>query len=220
MTIGSPAWIDLIVSGAAQLGIMVSAAQAQAFALHGKALIQWNRKTNLTAIVDPEQLAVKHFLDAIAPLAHIPDQGSLIDVGTGGGFPGLPLKILRPKQPMTLIDGVRKKITFIKGMIRRLGLSDITALHARAEALGQMDDHRGRYAAVVCRAVADPDAVARMTEGLLAPRGRIIVYQGPNAPALSAPIDEHRPVDTRRRTVVAYRLPFTEDGRKVVILHG
>ena len=182
MKLGSDAWKHLITSGAAQMGIEVSADQVEAFALHARELVLWNRKTNLTAIVDPQQLAVKHFLDAIAPLPHIPNQGALIDIGTGGGFPGIPLKVMRPDQPMTLIDSSRKKISFVKHIIRQLGLQKIEALHTRAQSLVLTDDHRGRYHVIVSRAVAEPAAILEIASGLPAPGCRIIIYQGPNTP--------------------------------------
>ena len=128
MQIGSDLWRQLIVKGAAEYDIDVTPLQADQFARHAGLLLEWNRKINLTAIVDPVQVAVKHYLDALIPLTHIPHDGPLLDVGTGAGFPGLVLKIMRPDQPMALIDGSRKKISFIKTIIRQLGLPQIEAI--------------------------------------------------------------------------------------------
>jgi hypothetical protein len=114
MTPQSSEWKKMVLRGARQLGIVLTPGQLDCFAQHATLLLEWNRKINLTAIVDPAEMAVKHYLDAIAPIKHIPLQGHLLDIGTGGGFPGIPLKVMRPDQPMTLIDGVRKKISFVK----------------------------------------------------------------------------------------------------------
>ena len=132
MQIGSQEWTAMLSEGAARMGLTVRPAQAAQFATHARLLLEWNRKINLTAITDPTQVAVKHYLDAIAPLDHIPPGGRLLDIGTGGGFPGIPLKVMRPDQPMTLIDGVRKKVNFVKHVIRALRLNRIEALHTRA----------------------------------------------------------------------------------------
>jgi 16S rRNA (guanine527-N7)-methyltransferase len=214
MQVGSEQWRQLIISGAAQLDIAVTTAQAQAFARHARELIHWNRKINLTAIVDPRQLAIKHFLDAIAPLAWIPDKGALIDVGTGGGFPGIALSIMRPHQPMTLIDGSRKKISFVKHLIRLLVLENVQALQTRVEVLSRQETNKGRFQTVVCRAFADPSAVVRMTKDLLAPQGKILVYQGPNTNLDFTPEDFDKDCKSE---VIEYRLPFSEDPRKLVI---
>ena len=218
MKIGSDAWLQVIISGAAQMGIEVSADQAEAFALHARELVLWNRKTNLTAIVDPQQLAVKHFLDAIAPLPHLPSQGALIDIGTGGGFPGIPLKVMRPDQPMTLIDSSRKKISFVKHIVRQLGLQNIEALHTRAQSLALTDDHRGRYHVVVSRAVAEPAAIMEIASGLPAPGCRIIIYQGPNTPETQETEAADPQAGPLHCQTIDYRLPILNDRRKLVIL--
>lgn len=216
MQVGSQQWRQLIISGAAQLNITVTTAQARTFALHARELVLWNRKINLTAIVEPSQLAIKHFLDAIAPLAWIPQQGELIDVGTGGGFPGIPLKIMRPHQPMLLIDSSRKKISFVKHLIRELNLKAVQALQTRAEELSHREAFRGRFQSVVCRAFADPAKVIAMTKDFLAPQGKIVVYQGPNADLDFNPGDFD---ENCKSEIIEYRLPVFDDPRKLVVFH-
>ncbi|MEJ2661048.1 MAG: 16S rRNA (guanine(527)-N(7))-methyltransferase RsmG [Desulfobacteraceae bacterium] len=224
MEIGSPGWLDIIMQGAAQMGLTVTADQARQFALHGRYLLEWNRRINLTAITEPEDVAAKHFLDAIAPLAHLPGRGCLLDIGTGGGFPGLPLKVMMPELSMTLIDGVRKKVNFVKYVIRQLELENIQALQARAEALGRDKSFMGGFQIIVCRALADLDKLLDLAVPLLAPGGRIIAYQGPqgNGPSTA---EAHSACLTRgeRRfnaTAYHYRLPFLGDSRCVTILES
>jgi 16S rRNA (guanine527-N7)-methyltransferase len=224
MEIGSSTWLDNIVEGASQMGLTVTPGQAHQFALHGRSLLEWNRKINLTTITKPEEIAVKHFLDAIAPLDHLPAHGTLLDIGTGGGFPGLPLKVMRPDLSMTLIDGIRKKVNFVKYTIRQLGLQDIQALQVRAEDLGCDAQYAGRFDIIVCRALADLDNLLDLAVPLLARQGRIIAYQGPrySGPALEdgdgaiLSHDAHR----FRNSVHDYRLPFIGDARSITILQS
>jgi 16S rRNA (guanine527-N7)-methyltransferase len=222
MEIGSGKWIDTVLDGAAQMGLKISPLQAAQFGRHGQLLMEWNRKINLTAITDPTQVAVKHFLDAIAPLNHIPSEGRLMDIGTGGGFPGIPLKIMRPSQAMTLIDSVRKKVNFVKSVIRQLDLDQIEALHTRAEDLRLHSAHAHSYAVIVCRALADLNAVVQMAIPLLADDGSVVVFHGPRG-ASQYPDDLFTVVLKDRIyqfqvLTFAYQLPLTGDSRSVTIL--
>ena len=219
MEIASGKWRALISQGAAAFGLTVSDPQAIQFSRHARLLADWNRKINLTAITDPVQVAIKHFLDAIAPLNHIPCNGRLLDIGTGGGFPGIPLKIMRPDQPMTLIDSVRKKITFVKSVIRELGLEEIEALHARAEQLGCDAAYAAKFDVIVCRALADPRAVVRLALPLLTAKGCIVIYQGPGAgPQDSADLFQQNRTQRFELSTVTYQLPILGDDRAVCIL--
>ena len=222
MEIGSPSWLEIIVQGAARMGLTVSPGQAHQFAVHGKSLLEWNQKINLTTINKPEQIAVKHFLDAIVPLDRLPAQGRLLDIGTGGGFPALPLKVMRPDLSMTLIDGIRKKVNFVKHVIRLLGLADIQALQVRAEALVHDKGWSGGFEIIVCRALADLEDVLDLAVPLLAPQGCIIAYQGPQQSG-SAPDDNDGTILTHgarrfRTTIHHYRLPYIGDPRSITII--
>ncbi len=181
MKIGSEAWMALIREAAAQLGITVTRRQAEQFSRHARLLLEWNRKINLTAITDAREVAIKHFVDAIAPTAHIPRKGRLLDIGTGGGFPGIPLKIMRPDQNMTLIDSVRKKVNFVRHVIRQMQLDDIEALHTRAETLADAGPAVSLFDVIVCRALSDPGSALSLARPLLAPGGTIVLYQGPGS---------------------------------------
>ncbi len=219
MRIGSDPWRQLIVQGAAEFGIVVTPSQAEQFARHAALLLEWNRKTNLTTIVDPAQVAVKHYLDSLIPLNDIPSDGPLLDLGTGAGFPGIVLKIMRPDQPMTLIDGSRKKISFVKTIIRQLALPRTEAIHARAEEIAnQLPSYRGFFKVVVSRAVGDIVKVARCTQGLIAPSGQIFLYQGPSEAAAENPLDGDSVFAGRRWRSVVYQLPCLGDRRRLLIV--
>lgn len=221
LELGSDGWIEIVLGGAAQLGISLDENHTRLFAQHAILLMEWNRKLNLTAIVDPTEIAVKHFLDAIAPLKYIPSDGRLLDIGTGGGFPGIPLKIVRPWQPMTLIDGVRKKVNFVKHVIRELALPSIEACQIRAEIMGQ-DGNQPKFDVIVCRALSRLSKVVQWAGPLLAVEGSIIAYRGP--------VDSHDTVADAKRSPLKhqnntyevtshdYLLPVLGDPRTVTVL--
>jgi 16S rRNA (guanine527-N7)-methyltransferase len=218
MQIGSAKWVAMLIDGAAQMGVAVSETQAALMARHAQALLDWNRKLNLTAISDPVEVVVKHCLDAILPLPHIPHEGSLLDIGTGGGFPGIPLKIMRPVQSMTLIDGSRKKVNFVKFVIRELQLPAIEAIQVRAQDLAAGRAYQGRFQVIVARALADLNTLVQIALPLLAPRGKILLYKGPadaSQPGLTTDAFESRLASIE---TFAYRLPVLGDGRTLVIV--
>lgn len=216
MEIGSEQWISLLKAGAAQAGITLTTGQADQMAHHARALTEWNRRINLTTITDPKEMAVKHFLDAVLPMAHIPE-GELLDIGTGGGFPGIPLKVMRPHQPMTLVDASRKKISFVKHVLRGLALPGIEAIQIRVEELNKKAEYQRHFQVIVCRAFADLNQITQMSGPLLADGGKIIVYQGPGEEARR--LDHGMPMEMPRpRQALSYRLPFTGDRRTLVIL--
>ena len=107
--------------------------QIKAFALYQDMLLEWNSRMNLTAITQPEEVASKHFADSVLPAALLPPGAKVIDVGTGAGFPGLPLRILRPDLQLTLLDSLQKRIGFLTALCQALGFADVALLHARAE---------------------------------------------------------------------------------------
>jgi 16S rRNA (guanine527-N7)-methyltransferase len=178
MEIGSPAWNRIVQDGGPKLGVNVADFELDQLAQHAAELVRWNRKTNLTAITTPEEIAVKHVLDSMAPLPRIPAAGTLLDIGSGGGFPGVVLKILRSDLPVTLIDASRKKVSFLSHVIRTLGLKEITALHTRAEALAAEPRYSHGFDVIVCRALCALDVFVAMALPLLTPDGLLIALKG------------------------------------------
>jgi 16S rRNA (guanine527-N7)-methyltransferase len=226
LEVGSPAWKGMIRDGAGQLGVQVTERQLALFGRHAALLLHWNRKTNLTAITAPGEVAVRHVVDSLAALPHLPERGALLDIGSGGGFPGLVLKIARPALSVTLIDAARKKVSFLSHVIRSLGLSDIAARHIRAEGLQD-----GSFDVVICRALCALPEFIDMALPLLAPKGRLIAMKGrieeteaeiahctagrypPEGPQDPAP--GGRPFSISMR---AYPLPFEETERTLVTI--
>jgi 16S rRNA (guanine527-N7)-methyltransferase len=176
MDINSKEWKALLVEGAATLGITIGTLQAEQMAVHGAELLKWNRKVNLTAIVEPVEVAVKHFIDAIVPVMDISPCSKLLDMGSGGGFPGLPLKVVAPELSVTLIDSSRKKVSFQNHIIRTLGLSGIEAIHTRAETFASVK--RCVYDVVICRAFSDFGFFLKMAHPFLKPEGIMVAMKG------------------------------------------
>ncbi len=180
--------MDLLLKGARALHVDVEPEHVQAFEAYYDALITWNQKFNLTAITEYENAQVRHFLDSLTCLLAMEaecslGQQSLIDVGTGAGFPGLVLKILRPGLRLTLLDSTAKKTRFLDHVVQRLELHGVTVLHGRAETLGQDPKHRERYDWTIARAVAEMPILAEYLLPLTKIGGKALAQKGEDAPA-------------------------------------
>lgn len=182
MEIGSKQWAALITAGAGAFGVEVTAAQAAQMAGHAAQLLAWNRVTNLTTVTEPAAMARSHYLDSLCVAPLIPPAAALLDIGSGGGFPGLPLHLVRPNGPTTLIDASRKKASFLKHVIRELALTEITALHSRAQELAARPGGPPRFGVIVSRALGAVEPFVRMALPLLSENGRIIAMKGRTDP--------------------------------------
>lgn len=145
-----------LVREAANYGIELEPSRAEQFALYQNLLREWNQKINLTAIDDPDGIQIRHFLDSLTCATVMGDLNGqrLIDVGTGAGFPGLPLKILYPDLRLTLVESVTKKTRFLEAVVQRLSLENVQIADQRAETLGQQPEYRAQYDWATGRAVA------------------------------------------------------------------
>ena len=158
---------DALRNGAAALGVPLTDAQIRQFQRYHAELTAWNRRANLTAITDWNAAVTLHFLDSLSVAAAIPDEtlaaGALLDVGSGGGFPGIPLRIAYPALRLTLLDATAKKTAFLSHICRALALPGVSVLTGRAETLARDPDLRERFDAVAARAVAETAALAELT---------------------------------------------------------
>jgi 16S rRNA (guanine527-N7)-methyltransferase len=175
----------ILAEGArALLHLDLTPAQLAAFETYARLLREWNERFNLTGITDDQGLQVKHFLDSLTVLPALPTGAARVaDVGTGAGFPGLPLKLIRPELRLTLIEATGKKVTFLEAVIAALNLSGVAVVKARAEEIGQDPAHRERYDAVLARAVAELPVLLEYTLPLARVGGAVIAQKGEAAPA-------------------------------------
>jgi len=218
----SPEWadfVDRVEQGARAMKIHVDRPHATQFALHAKELLEWNRFANLTAITDLKEIAEKHFLDTLPLVPLIPPRSQVLDIGSGGGFPGVPLKVMRPDLHVDLIEASRKKAHFLKHLIRILALQDIEARHIRAEEFAKkVQGEAGRYNVIVSKALTKLHRFLDHALPLLHRPGMMIAMKGIAVEeelerARSKIRSEALSLDTK-----AYRLPFLGIKRYLIIL--
>lgn len=201
-----------IITGSKILNIPVTTQQAELMEMYAKQLLAWNKKINLTAITDPLQVAEKHFIDSIAACPSVENLNRVLDMGSGGGFPGIVLKIMNPDLELVLVDAVRKKINFLKHVIRQLGLEHIQAIHARVENLQTDPDHRAGYDAVISRAFADLSKFSSLALPFLKKNGFLLAMKGKHGnDEITSEISK-----TFKLTPAFYQLPFEHAHRSII----
>ena len=178
----------LLIEGAKAFDADLSSQQAEQFLQYKDILKEWNEKINLTAIEDDEEIVIKHFVDSLSILPMIPKKPGqkLIDVGTGGGFPGIPVKLLRSDVKVTLLDSLDKRIKFLNEVVGLLGLKEITAVHGRAEEFGVKPDYREKYDIAVARAVANLAVLLEYCLPFVKVGGVFIAMKGSNTEEVGA----------------------------------
>lgn len=159
-------------------GIILNDNQRKQFELYKDLLIEWNSKMNLTAIVDPDEIYEKHFLDCILPSFDIAIEGSLCDVGAGAGFPSIPLKIIYPNLSVCIVEPLGKRVTFLTELCKELQLEDVTLVNARAEDFAK--EHRESFDIVSARAVANLPMLSELCIPLLKVDGLFLALKGAN----------------------------------------
>lgn len=171
---------ECLARGAGELGLKLEREKVETFRVFYRVLVEENAKYNLTSITGEKEVAVKHFLDSLTCAGMLELKGSfLIDLGTGAGFPGLPLKIYCPEMELLLVDSARKKAEFVGGLIKRLGLSGAWARGDRAESMGAGGDFREKADVVVSRAVAPMNVLAELCLPLVRVGGVFLAMKGP-----------------------------------------
>ncbi len=203
------------------LGIQLTPHQVAQFATYERELLDWNERINLTAIRDVEGIRTKHFLDSLTPLLELRDPAplSLIDIGTGAGFPGIPLKILLPDLKLTLVESIGKKAAFCQHVVDSLALENVQVLTTRAEDLGHDRAHREKYDWAVARAVAVLPVLAEYLLPLVRVGGAILAQKGENAPAeVLASANAFKHLGGVLRGVTPVALPGVADERYLVVI--
>ena len=166
---------------AKEMGINLTDKMCSDFEVYKEMLKEWNEKINITAITDDYEIDLKHFVDSLTPVLTglIKDKISIIDIGTGGGFPGLPLKIYNRNLKVTLLDSLNKRIVFLDEIINLLDLKNVEAIHARAEELSRKEHYREKYDISISRAVASLDTLCEYCIPYVKIGGYFISMKGP-----------------------------------------
>ena len=207
---------------AEQIDIAVSEDQAKQFFEYYRLLVEWNEKINLTSITAMDEVISKHFIDsATFLLALSPKPGSkLLDLGTGAGFPGLPLKIIRPDFNVFLVDSLRKRVDFLRLVIESLKLDKVEAIHARAEELGKQKGFRESFDLVTSRAVAKLSILAEYCLPFCKVGGHFIALKGPNIKEeIEASKKALAVLGGELTEIKELLLPVTGEKRNLLIIH-
>ncbi len=172
----------VLKTSALQMGIPISEEQLEKFDVYHRYLLEYNTHTNLTSITESEDIAIKHFLDSLllTKVVSIKGGNSIIDVGTGAGFPGVPIKILCPDIKLTLLDSVRKKVEFLQNLKLKIN-TNYSVFHERAEILARKEEYRDNFDYVVARAVAPLNNLCEYCLPFTKTNGCFIAFKGPNA---------------------------------------
>ncbi len=170
-----------LIEKAKEMGIELSTIQAEMFNTYGTLLVDWNEKMNLTAITEPSQVVVKHFVDSLLFLKAVKLNGNekIIDVGTGAGFPGIPLKIMYPNIELTLLDGLNKRLKFLQTVAEEIGI-DVKTVHSRAEDAGKNLQYREKFDIATARAVANLSVLSEYCVPFVKVTGKFVALKGPN----------------------------------------
>jgi 16S rRNA (guanine527-N7)-methyltransferase len=196
-----------LASGLAEMGIALSDAAQKKLLDFRTLLLKWNKTYNLTALRDPAQAMSHHLLDSLVILPHVAE-GNLLDVGSGGGLPGIPLAIARPELSVTMVDTVQKKATFLQQAAIELALPNVTVHHARVETM------TGQYSQISSRAFAELGLFVSLTRHLLMPGGRWLAMKGVNPEAEINTL----PADIVVEAVIPLTVPGLDAERHLIIL--
>ena len=163
-----------------EFNIEINEEQIKSFEKYMNLLLEWNEKINLTAITQLDEVKLKHFVDSLTVLKYINDDDKVIDIGTGAGFPGIPLKIMNENTKITLLDSLNKRINFLNIVIETLNLRNIQAIHGRAEEIARNKLYREKYDVAVSRAVANLSTLTEYMLPFVKVGGKCICMKGAN----------------------------------------
>lgn len=213
--------LDGFRKGLSDFHISLSEEQLAQFITYYELLTEKNRVMNLTAITDFQEVVQKHFLDSLSLVKVLEKNpaGNILDIGTGAGFPGIPIKIAFPDCTVTLVDSVKKKIVFLQEAVRKLGLSQVTAIHGRVEDLGHDVSHREQYDFVVSRAVASLPVLAEYCLPFVKTGGAFLAYKSVKVDEeLSAGKKAIQVLGGRIKKDVRFQLPGTQIERAFLLV--
>ncbi len=204
---------------AIELKISLTDEQIEKFYTYMELLLEWNEKINLTAITKPEEIVLKHFIDSMTIAQYISQGAKVVDVGTGAGFPGIPLKIIRDDLEVTLLDSLNKRVNFLNEVIDRLQLTNMSAVHSRVEEFGKNKNYREKFDVATSRAVANLSTLAEYQIPLVKLDGVCISMKGSDVEnELASTENAIILLGGKVERVDQFQLPKSDMNRSVVVI--
>lgn len=213
--------LDIFIKGLEELNIKITDEQIDQFIKYYEMIVETNKVMNLTAITDFDEVIVKHFIDSLLIVKELDMNkvDTMIDVGTGAGFPGIPLKIVFPHIKVTLLDSLNKRLKFLDQVISELGLTDIKTVHGRAEDLGQNKEYRENYDLCVSRAVANLSTLSEYCIPFVKVNGKFISYKASDSNEEINQADKaFYLLGGKLKSCLEYQLPCSDMNRVLVVI--
>jgi 16S rRNA (guanine(527)-N(7))-methyltransferase RsmG len=213
--------IEVLKKGAVSLGLELNDSALEKFDVFTSELLEWNKVMNLTAITEPSDIAVKHYIDSLAVLKYVDIKlgAKIADVGCGAGFPGIPMKILRPDLKLTSIDSLGKRVNFLKQLTAKLQFEDCDSVHARAEEVGAKPEFRENFDFAVARAVAQLDVLTEYCLPLVKVGGAFIAMKREQSgDEIERAQNAVKQLGGKIENVFEFNLPDTDLGRTIVVI--
>ena len=208
---------EILLQGAKAFGIDLAEGATRAFDIYLTELLKWNQKINLTAIRTEKGVVIKHFLDSLSICPHIPGRTSLLDLGSGAGFPGIPLKIVQPFLRVTLVDSVRKKVDFQKHIVRLLGMREIEAVHGRVQDEKVVKEMAEQFDMTISRAFSGTATFLHLSHLLLKRGGMAIAMRGKTTEEDIQSLLKEEGRRYRLQKHVSFVLPFSNFERTILL---
>ncbi len=213
-------FVEELKKQAEQIGINLSELQINKMHKYMNLMLEWNEKMNLTAITEEKEIIQKHFIDSLTIVKYIEGNAKIIDVGTGAGFPGIPLKIVREDLDITLLDSLNKRIKFLDEVINEIELKGIKTVHARVEEFGKDKEYRENFDYATSRAVANLATLSEYMLPLVKKCGKCICMKGSNVE--SELKESKKAIEVLGGTIQkieSFNLPFSDISRNIIIIN-
>lgn len=200
------------------IDIEITKSQVEKFYIYMIQLLEWNKKINLTAIEDQDEIILKHFIDSLTIEKYIKNAKNIIDIGTGAGFPGIPIAIINNNINITLLDSLNKRIKFLNNIIQKLELNNVIAIHGRAEDMAKLEEYREKFDIVTSRAVAPFNILLEYMLPFNKVNGRSISMKGSNIEEIENSSKALNELGGKIESIQKINLPNTEVQRNIIII--